>query len=226
MTAPRAPAEEQALAERYLRFMEQPVVRRFTDGGGRVHLATERQPPERISLLAGMGHRHFAEKFVQEMAAKWQVLPRDGVTLHLYGRLQTNKAAAALRLADLVESLDRQPLAAALARYLGAGSRARGAYLQVNTGLEPQKGGVAPEAAAGLLARCRETLPLPVVGVMAIPPRNQDPVPHFRWLRAFADAHGLEHCMMGMSDDHAAAIRCGATAIRIGRAVFACPPHG
>lgn len=210
------------LLRRYDRFMAHPAVRGFVAGGGRVFLATEGRPAEPLAALIAAGHRWFAEKYVQEAAGKWPPLRALAADLVLndFGRLQTNKAGAALALFDAVESVDRPNLVDALARRIGGGVRTRRFCLQVNLGREPQKGGVAPEEADHLLRRARDEAGLPIAGVMAIPPQADAPEPHFQWLRAFADRHGLEGCVMGMSRDFETAIANGATAIRIGRAVF------
>ncbi len=206
---------------RYDRFMALPAIRRFVAGGGRVFLATEGRPASAIAALIGVGHRTFAEKYVQEALRKWLPLRdlADDLVLHDFGRLQTNKVRPALALFDAIESLDRPSLADALARRADR-VRVQRLYLQINLGRESQKGGAHLNEADALLHLCQARCPLALVGVMAIPPRLDDPLPHFRTLRAFADRHGLRECVMGMSDDFETAIRCGATAIRIGRAVF------
>jgi pyridoxal phosphate enzyme (YggS family) len=207
---------------RYDRFMSGRFVRAFLDRGGRVFIATERQPAEAVELLVALGHRHFAEKYVQEAEAKWPPLRARSpdLTLHDFGRLQTNKVRRALRLFDAIESVDRPSLTSALARRMGHGAGSPALYIQVNTGREVQKGGVLPEELERFSRLCRDDAGLSVAGLMAIPPRSEDPRFHFRLLRRMADRLNVEACCMGMSDDFEAAIDCGSTAIRIGRAVF------
>ncbi len=205
------------LTRRYHAFMAQPVIRDFQARGGRVFIACENRPASTIATLIAAGHRHFAEKFVQETAAKWPALRQlaPDITLHDFGRLQGNKALAATRLFDAIESIDRDSLLPILAR-----ARPLPLYIQVNTGREAQKGGVAPDQAEALLAACHARLGRAAAGVMAIPPRDADPRPHFRWLRRFMEQQKLAECMMGMSNDYAIAIAEGATMIRVARAVF------
>lgn len=171
-----------------------------------------------IGAALAAGQTVFGENRVQEAAAKFPALreTHPALVLHLIGGLQTNKARDAARLADVIESLDRPRLAAALA---GAPDRPR-LLLQVNTGDEPQKAGIAKADAADFLAACRDRHGLAIVGAMCIPPAGEDPAPHFAWLADFADRHGLATLSMGMSGDYEAAIACGATQVRIGSAIF------
>lgn len=212
---------------RYTTLMESAAVRSLLRRGGRVFVATEGRGADLIDALITLGHRDFAEKRVQETRAKWPAIRARhvGLRLHGFGRLQTNKAGGAADMFDALENLDRERLARRLHWIAGTGRRLPDLYVQVNTGSEPQKGGLLPEAADGFVAWCRGELGLTLVGAMAIPPRQQDPLPHFRWLRAFADRNRLAECVMGMSVDYAAAIACGATAVRVGRAVFAAEAH-
>jgi len=215
-------ADLTAVAARYDRFMATPVIRGFLADGGEVFIATDRRPWKVILTLQAQGHRHFAEKYVQEALAKWPAhaaLPA-GLRLHNYGRLQTNKAIASLRRFDGMESLDRPQLLARIAATADQDRQARKFHLQVNLGCEPQKGGVAPQGLEALCALARGAYGLNIAGLMAIPPRDDDPEPHFRWLRRMADRLHLAECVMGMTNDYEAAIRCGATAIRIGRAIL------
>lgn len=180
------------------------------------------QPPERVRAVLEAGHRAFGENRVQEAEGKWPGLQEEfpGIELHLVGPLQSNKVARAVELFDAIHSLDRDRLA----RRLADAAQARGAcpplFVQVNTGREPQKAGVDPDRLDALLADCRGRYGLPVVGLMAIPPAEADPVPHFELLRDLATRHGLAGLSMGMSDDFEAAIACGATHVRIGSALF------
>jgi len=210
------------LGARYERLMSERSVRSFLRRGGEVFLASERQPAESLRVLIGLGHRHFAEKYVQEATSKWPALRAQtpGLRLNDFGRLQTNKVRPALALFDAIESLDRPSLALALQRQRVATRLGPSLYVQVNTGKEPQKGGLFPEDVARFCLYCRDELGLTLAGLMAIPPRAADARPHFELLRRLADESQLAGCSMGMSADYRVAIDCGATLIRIGRAVF------
>lgn len=179
------------------------------------------QPPERVEAVLEAGHRVFGENRVQEAEGRWSnFLTRyQGVKLHLIGPLQTNKARAAMALFDAIHSVDRPKLARTIARIADETGACPEIFVQVNTGAEDQKAGVGTEEADTLVAECR-TLGLPLVGLMCIPPFDQDPVPHFRQLRAIAEVHGLPCLSMGMSADFEAAIAEGATHIRVGSAIF------
>jgi PLP dependent protein len=187
------------------------------------------QPLERVRAVLEAGHRTFGENRVQEAEGKWPDLRAafPGVELHLVGPLQSNKVARAVELFDAIHSVDRDRLA----RRLADAAQSRGTcpplFVQVNTGREPQKAGVDPDGLDALLAACRGPYGLPVIGLMAIPPADADPVPHFALLRDLAATHGLAGLSMGMSDDFEAAIACGATHVRVGSALFGDrPAHG
>ncbi|SES72812.1 YggS family pyridoxal phosphate-dependent enzyme [Oceanicella actignis] len=179
------------------------------------------QPLERVIETLEAGQRVFGENRVQEAAGKWPALRERfaGVELHLIGPLQTNKVRQALELFDVIQTLDRPKLA----RKLADEAQARGAcpplYVQVNTGEEPQKAGVAPAEADAFIAECR-AMDLPLVGLMCIPPVNEEPAPHFALLRKIAERNGLSGLSMGMSDDFESAISLGATTVRVGSALF------
>ena len=183
------------------------------------------QPDARVIAALEAGQRVFGENYVQEAQRKWPAL-RQGhpdVELHLIGPLQSNKARAAVELFDAVHSLDRLSLARRLARVVQDLGRAPQMFVQVNTGDEPQKAGIAAAEADGFIALCR-SLDLPVAGCMCIPPDHADPLPHFRLLRAIAERNGLTGLSMGMSADFEAAIAEGATHVRIGSAIFGARP--
>jgi pyridoxal phosphate enzyme (YggS family) len=168
------------------------------------------------------GQRCFGENRVQEAAAKYPALKAEypDLRLHLIGPLQTNKVKDALRLFDVIETVDRDRLAKALA---DAGAAARAVMIQVNTGKEPQKAGVAPEAADDFIAQCR-ALGLSVQGLMCIPPVDEPPALHFALLREIAKRTGVAQLSMGMSADFETAIRFGATHVRVGSAIFGARP--
>ncbi|MEJ8573327.1 alanine racemase [Microbaculum marinum] len=210
------------LVERHRSFMARPVIRQFQRDGGKVFLATEGRCAATIAALIGAGHRCFAEKYVQEVAGKWPGLRglAPDLRLHGFGRLQTNKIGRACEVFDLLEGVGRDAEIAVLRRLVAAGRSVPPVCIQINCGGEPQKGGFAFADADRALDAMREA-GLAVVGAMAIPPVDEDPAPHFRALRAFADRHRLRECVMGMSRDHEVAIDLGATCIRIGRAILA-----
>jgi pyridoxal phosphate enzyme (YggS family) len=168
------------------------------------------------------GHRVFGESRVQEALAKWPELRRDfkNVELHLVGHLQSNKVAEAVALFDAIHSLDRPKLAHALKAEAERSGRRPLLFIQVNTGEEPQKSGIHPTDADSFVALCRDTLGLPVSGLMCIPPLGQEPAPHFALLRKIASAQALPLLSMGMSDDFETAVRFGATHVRVGTAIF------
>ena len=180
------------------------------------------QPLERVRAVLGEGQRVFGENRVQEAESKWPEFRADfgPVELHLVGPLQTNKLGKALDLFDAIHSLDRPSLAKKLANAVQARGACPELFVQVNTGREPQKAGVAPEDLDGFLAECRGPWGLPVAGLMAIPPAEEDPEPHFRMLADLAAGHGLDRLSMGMSGDFETAIACGATHVRVGSAIF------
>lgn len=180
------------------------------------------QPLGRVRAALAGGQRVFGENRVQEADGKWPGLRAEfgPVDLHLLGPLQTNKLGRALALFDAIHSLDRDKLAARLADATQATGRCPTLFVQVNTGREPQKAGVDPDALDAFVAACRGTYLLPLAGLMAIPPEDDDPVSHFEMLRAMAARNGLAGLSMGMSNDFEAAIAHGATHVRIGSALF------
>jgi hypothetical protein len=175
-----------------------------------------------ISSAIAAGQRVFGENRVQEAQAKYPALKaaHPDLMLHLIGPLQSNKAKEAVALFDVIETVDRPKLADALAREMERAGRRPRCFIQVNTGEEPQKAGVLPAAADAFVAECRERWRLPVVGLMCIPPLDQEPSPHFALLREIARRHGLPELSMGMSADYEIAIRLGATYVRVGTAIF------
>jgi len=179
-------------------------------------------PAARIEAALAAGQRVFGENRVQEAEAKFPDLKQGwpGLVLHLIGPLQTNKARVAVALFDVIETLDRPKLARALAKEMAAQGRRPACFIQVNTGEEPQKAGVAPAEADALIALARDELALPVEGLMCIPPLDEEPALHFALLREIARRNGLAKLSMGMSDDFETAIRFGATHVRVGTAIF------
>ncbi len=179
------------------------------------------QPNDRVRAVLEQGHRVFGENRVQEAAGKWPGFRDsfDGIQLHLIGPLQTNKARQAMELAQAIHSLDRPKLATTLARLAQERGACPDLFVQVNTGEEPQKAGVLPAAADGFIAEAR-ALDLPVVGLMCIPPAEEEPSLHFALLAKIAARNGLAGLSMGMSADFQSAIALGATHIRVGSAIF------
>ncbi|GLK73327.1 YggS family pyridoxal phosphate-dependent enzyme [Ancylobacter dichloromethanicus] len=180
--------------------------------------------PEEIAPAIAAGQRLFGENRVQESKAKWPSLraTHPALELHLIGPLQSNKVREALTLFDVIHTLDRPSLALALARELrraDSGPPPR-LLVQVNTGEEPQKAGVAPHEVDGFLAECRDTHGLAIEGLMCIPPADEPAAPHFALLAKIARRNGLETLSMGMSGDYEAAIALGATYVRVGSAIF------
>ena len=185
------------------------------------------QPPERVVAVLEEGHRLFGENYVQETAGKWpawrQAFP--GVAVHMIGPLQTNKARQAVELFEAIHTLDRPSLAQKLASLAQARGQSPDLFVQVNTGAEPQKAGLLPEAVDGFVAQVR-AMDLPVVGLMCIPPEAEDPAPHFARLAEMAARNGLAGLSMGMSSDFEAAIAAGATHVRVGSAIFGARDYG
>jgi len=177
---------------------------------------------DEIRPVLEAGHRLFGENRVQEAAEKWPTLRQayPDIELHLIGPLQTNKAALAVQLFDAIESVDREKLARFLAAEMARQKRRLPCFVQVNTGAEPQKAGVAPAETDSFVALCRDELNLQVVGLMCLPPLEADPRPHFELLAGIARRNSLASLSMGMSNDFETAIRQGATHVRVGTAIF------
>ena len=177
---------------------------------------------ERILPVLQAGHRCFGENRVQEAKTKWTPLREQfpDVALHLIGPLQTNKVRKALALFDCIQTLDRLRLAEALRAEMDKSGRRIPLFVEVNTGEEEQKAGIAPKDAASFVAHCRDELRLPVIGLMCIPPAGEEPALHFALLRELAREAALTSLSMGMSNDYEMAIRFGATHVRVGAAIF------
>ncbi len=177
--------------------------------------------PNEIEALVEAGQHDFGESRVQEALAKWpRLLERhDGLRLHCVGRLQSNKAAEAITLFDTIHSLDRMSLFEALAKASEKAGRRPTLYVQVNIGDEEQKGGCAIGEVGELVEAVRQSS-LPLAGLMAIPPLGVEPSPYFALLAKLADEHRVSGLSIGMSGDHRSAVMLGATAVRVGTAVF------
>src|ERR1700719_469139 len=175
-----------------------------------------------ITPIIEAGQRAFGENRVQEAKAKWPgvISAYPGIALHLIGPLQSNKAKEAVALFDAVHSVDRPSICQALAKEIDSQQRRPQLFVQLNTGEEPQKAGVAPGDADAFIAACREKYGLAISGLMCIPPVNEAPTPHFALSAKIAARNGLKHLSMGMSADFAIAIQFGATHVRVGSAIF------
>jgi PLP dependent protein len=177
---------------------------------------------DKVRELLAAGQRVFGENRVQEAEEKFPALKAEypDLQLHLIGPLQTNKARDAVALFDVIESVDRERLAVTLAKEMVRAGRRPECFIQVNTGEEPQKAGVLPADLDAFVAACRDTHKLPVVGLMCIPPVDEEPALHFALLVKMAARNGLAKVSMGMSADYETAVRLGATHVRVGSALF------
>lgn len=179
------------------------------------------QPNDRVAAILDQGHRVFGENKVQEAAGKWPAFREtyEGIDLHLIGPLQTNKARQAMELAQSIHTLDRPKLATTIARLAQEMGQCPALYIQVNTGMEPQKAGCLPADADAFIKTC-QAMDLPVRGLMCIPPADEEPSLHFALLAKIAARNGLAGLSMGMSSDFESAIALGATHVRVGSAIF------
>lgn len=177
---------------------------------------------ERVRELLDAGQRVFGENRVQEAEEKFPALKAlyPDLELHLIGPLQTNKAREAVALFDVIQSVDREKLAATLAKEMARAGRRPACFIQVNTGEEPQKAGILPGDLDAFVTACRDTHKLPTVGLMCIPPVDEEPALHFALLAKMAARNGLAKISMGMSADYETAVRLGATHVRVGSALF------
>ena len=175
-----------------------------------------------IRPVIASGQRVFGENRVQEAQGKWPGLKAEfpDIELHLIGPLQSNKAKEAVALFDAIETVDREKIAAELAKEIAKQDRTPKLYVQVNTGSEPQKAGIEPREAVAFIKRCREMHGLKIEGLMCIPPAEENPGPHFALLAKLAREAGVEKLSMGMSSDYELAVAFGATSVRVGSAIF------
>ena len=191
------------------------------DGHVNLVAVSKTQPEERVRAALEAGHRLFGENKVQEAKERWLALKNEfpDIRLHFIGHLQTNKVRDAVALFDVIETVDSAKLAAALADEMKKQKSALPCFVQVNTGEEPQKGGVIPADLPALLDECKK-LGLNITGLMCIPPESEPPALHFALLKKLAARHGLKDLSMGMSADFEKAIPLGATYVRVGTALF------
>ena len=179
-------------------------------------------PADTIRGAIAAEQRVFGENRVQEAERKWPALKaeRDDIELHLIGPLQTNKVRKAVSLFDVIQTVDRERLAWALAKEMATANRSLPCFVQVNTGEEPQKAGIPPAETKAFIDLCRNDLELDIVGLMCIPPHGEEPSPHFALLQDMATRFGLPCLSMGMSADYSIAVQFGATVVRVGSAIF------
>ena len=203
------------------------IRRAETEGGrqpGSVSLiaVSKVQPLEKVEKTLIKGHRVFGENRVQEAYQKWPQWKEkfSNISLHLLGPLQTNKVKEAVGLFDVVHSLDREKLARVFSESIQKIGNSPEFFIQVNTGDEEQKAGIHPLLVDEFIKTCKEKYDLPVIGLMCIPPIDEEPSLHFALLKKIADRNGLERLSMGMSSDFKSAIALGATDVRIGSAIF------
>lgn len=192
------------------------------DGAVQLVAVSKTFDAEAIRPAISAGQRVFGENRVQESQGKWPALKAEtsDIELHLIGPLQSNKAADAVALFDVVETVDREKIARALADEIKRQGKATRLYVQVNTGLEPQKAGIAPDDTVAFVDLCRNELGLLIEGLMCIPPADENPGPHFALLAKLAAKAGVEKLSMGMSSDYEIAVAFGATSVRVGSAIF------
>ena len=183
---------------------------------------SKRQPEEKIDKILAAGQRVFGENRVQEATQRWtnRRLAYSDLTLHLIGPLQTNKVVEAVALFDVIEVVDREKLARVLAKEMIRQNRFLPCYIQVNTGEEPQKSGILPDQLEGFTHFCKNELALPIIGLMCIPPVDEEAAMHFALLSRMAKCLNLPKLSMGMSSDYVEAIGFGATSVRVGSAIF------
>ena len=187
---------------------------------------SKQQPEERIENSLASGQRIFGENRVQEAFQRWQPrkLVYSDLELHLIGPLQSNKASDAVALFDVIHTVDRHKIALVLSREMASAKRSIPCFIQVNTGEEEQKAGILPHELETFLSFCRKEAGLQIIGLMCIPPIDEEPALHFALLKTLAERHNLPHLSMGMSADFETAILFGATYIRIGSAFFGSRP--
>lgn len=191
-------------------------------GQGRLIAVSKTKPTEMIADALQAGHRLFGENRVQEAIEKWPLLKQqyDDIELHLIGPLQSNKAKDAVKLFDVIQTIDRPKIAKVIAREMQAQGRNLALFVQVNIGEEPQKAGVLPDELSDFLQFCQHEQKLTISGLMCIPPVEEAPAPYFALLRKFAKEFEIPHLSMGMSNDFETAVQLGADYVRVGSAIF------
>jgi pyridoxal phosphate enzyme (YggS family) len=210
------------LAQIRVKMDEACAVSKRASGCAKLVAVSKTFPVEAVRLFLQAGQRTFGENRVQEALGKWPQLRAEfsNIELHLIGPLQTNKIREAVALFDVIETVDREKLAAGLAMEIERTGRAPQLFVQVNTGEEPQKAGIAPQDCVSFVKRCVEIHKLKIEGLMCIPPFGEPAGPHFAFLNKLAREAGVKGLSMGMSSDFEEAIWCGATHVRVGSALF------
>ena len=183
---------------------------------------SKKQNEEKVIEALDAGHKYFGENRVQEAQQRWalKIQQYENLELRLIGPLQTNKVKQALNLFDIIETIDREKLATEIANKFNENVKTKSFYIQINTGSEIQKSGIDPLHSDNFIKYCKEDLKLPVVGLMCIPPLNEEPAMHFALLKKIAESNNLKELSMGMSGDYKEAIKFGATSVRVGSAIF------
>lgn len=183
---------------------------------------SKKQNEEKVIEALEAGQKCFGENRVQEAQKRWtlKIQQYENLEIRLIGPLQTNKVKQALNLFDVIETIDRDKLAREIANNFNENVKTKSFFIQVNTGSEIQKGGIEPLQSDSFIRYCKEDLRLPVVGLMCIPPLNEEPAMHFALLKKIADRNNLKELSMGMSNDFKEAVKFGATSVRVGSAIF------
>ena len=183
---------------------------------------SKKQNEEKVIEAIDAGQKCFGENRVQEAQQRWQLKSQQykNLEIRLIGPLQTNKVKQALNLFDVIETIDREKLANEIANKFNENVKTKSFYIQINTGSEIQKSGIEPLHSDNFIKYCKEDLRLPVVGLMCIPPLNEEPAMHFALLKKIAESNNLKELSMGMSGDYKEAIKFGATSVRVGSAIF------
>jgi pyridoxal phosphate enzyme (YggS family) len=183
---------------------------------------SKKQNDEKVIEALEAGQKYFGENRVQEAQQRWtlKIQQYENLEIRLIGPLQTNKVKQALNLFDVIETIDREKLANEIAHNFNENVKTKNFFIQVNTGSEIQKGGIEPLETDSFIRYCKEDLRLPVVGLMCIPPLNEEPAMHFALLKKIADRNNLKELSMGMSNDFKEAVKFGATSVRVGSAIF------
>jgi len=183
---------------------------------------SKKQEDIKIMKALKMGHRYFGENRVQEAQQRWsdKIPTFKDIELRLIGPLQTNKVKLSLELFDIIETIDREKLANSIGEQFNKNVKTKKFYIQINTGMEVQKSGIEPLQSDNFINYCIQDLKLPIVGLMCIPPLNEEPCMHFALLKKIADRNNLKELSMGMSGDYKEAIKFGATSVRIGSLIF------
>jgi pyridoxal phosphate enzyme (YggS family) len=183
---------------------------------------SKKQNDEKVIEVLEAGHKIFGENRVQEAQQRWALKIQNykNLEIRLIGPLQTNKVKQALNLFDVIETIDREKLAKDIANNFNENVKTKSFFIQVNTGSEIQKSGIEPTQSDSFIRYCKKDLRLPVVGLMCIPPFNEEPAMHFALLKKIADRNNLKELSMGMSNDFKEAVKFGATSVRVGSAIF------